>query len=203
MEDKKEIVKRELVLTAKKSLQNGMVAGTSGNLSVLLEESKAIAITPSGYDYSIMEEKDIVIIDFHGTILEGHHKPSSEWRLHSEIYKNLPHVKSVVHTHSPYATSFAVLHKEIPVVLIEMIPFLKGSIEVSPYAKQGSSEVGLSAIPILARKNACLMANHGVVAVGDTLGQAYINSIYVEDAAKIYHMALTVGTPVILTQDLW
>lgn len=203
MEDKKETVKRDLVLTAKKALQSGMVAGTSGNLSVLLEEAKAIAITPSGYDYSIMEEKDIVIIDFYGTILEGDHKPSSEWRLHAEIYKNLPHVKSVVHTHSPYATSFAVLQKEIPVVLIEMVPFLKGSVEVSPYAKQGSSEVGSYAIPILAGKNACLMANHGVVAVGDTLGQAYINSVYVEDAAKIYHMALTVGTPVILTEDLW
>lgn len=203
MEDKKSIIKRELVLNAKKALQSGMVAGTSGNLSVLLEDLKAIAITPSGYDYSIMEENDIVIIDFDGTILEGQHKPSSEWRLHSEIYKNLPQVKAIVHTHSPYATSFAVLHKEIPVVLIEMIPFLKGSLEVSPYARQGSSEVGFNAIPILSRKNACLMANHGVVAVGDTLGQAYTNSIYVEDAAKIYHMALSVGTPVILTQDLW
>ena len=180
-----------------------MVAGTSGNISVFLDEINAMAITPSGYDYSIMEDKDIVILTLDGEVLEGHHKPSSEWRLHAEIYKNLPHVKSVVHTHSPYATSFAVLHKEIPVVLIEMVPFLKGSLEVSPYGKQGSSEVGVNAVPILSRKNACLMANHGVVAVGETLGQAYTNSIYVEDAAKIYHMALTVGTPVVLTEDLW
>ena len=203
MELTKEAVKKEVVLTAKRALQEGMVAGTSGNISVLLPNSNMIAITPSGYDYAIMEADDIVVIDFEGTILEGHHKPSSEWRLHAEIYKNLPHVKAVVHTHSPYATSFAVLNKEIPVVLIEMVPFLKGSLEVSPYAKQGSSEVGAKAVPILARKNACLMGNHGVVAVGDTLGQAYTNSIYVEDAAKIYHMALSVGTPVVLTEDLW
>lgn len=203
MENKKDIVKRDVVLTAKRALKEGMVAGTSGNISVFLDEINAIAITPSGYDYSIMEDKDIVILTLDGEVLEGHHKPSSEWRLHAEIYKNLPHVKSVVHTHSPYATSFAVLHKEIPVVLIEMVPFLKGSLEVSPYGKQGSSEVGVNAVPILSRKNACLMANHGVVAVGETLGQAYTNSIYVEDAAKIYHMALTVGTPVVLTEDLW
>ena len=80
--------------------------------------------------------------------------------------------------------------------MIEMIPFLKGSIEVSPYATQGSAEVGLNAVPILERKNACLMANHGVVAVGATMAEAYINSVYVEDTAKIYHMALSVGTPI-------
>lgn len=203
MENKKDAVKKEVVLTAKRALKEGMVAGTSGNISVFLDDINAIAITPSSYDYSIMEETDIVILTLDGEVLEGHHKPSSEWKLHAEVYKNLPHVKSVVHTHSPYATSFAVLHKEIPVVLIEMVPFLKGSLEVSPYAKQGSSEVGANAVPILARKNACLMANHGVVAVGESLGQAYTNSIYVEDAAKIYHMALTVGTPVVLTEDLW
>ena len=76
--------------------------------------------------------------------------------------------------------------------------FLKGSIEVSPYARQGSDQVGINAVPCLIEKNACLLANHGVVAVGETIGQAYINSVYAEDAAKIYHMALSVGTPVII-----
>ncbi|MCI9106491.1 MAG: class II aldolase/adducin family protein, partial [Lachnospiraceae bacterium] len=97
-----------------------------------------------------------------------------------------------------YATSFAVNHQEIPVVLIEMIPFLKGKIEVSAYAKQGSAQVGLNAVEILRRKNACLMANHGVVAVGESVESAYINSVYVEDTAKIYYMALTSGRPVVI-----
>ena len=99
---------------------------------------------------------------------------------------------------SPYATSFAVNHQEIPVVLIEMIPFLKGKLEVSPYAAQGSAQVGLNAVPILERKNACLMANHGVVAVGETMEAAYVNSVYVEDTARIYHMALQSGNPVVI-----
>lgn len=192
--------KRQVLETAKKAYKEGLMAGTSGNMSVYLREYGLMAITPSSYDYSIMEEKDIVVTDLQGNVAEGWLKPSSEWRLHAEIYINLSHVNAVVHTHSPYATSFAVVRKEIPVILIEMEPFIKGSIEVSPYALQGSAQVGLNAVPILRRKNACLMANHGVVAVGETIAQAYINSVYTEDAAKIYHMALSVGEPVVISE---
>lgn len=191
-------LKKQVLDTAKKAYAEKLMAGTSGNLSVWHKESGSLIITPSSYDYSIMEVKDIVVIDLEGNILEGIHKPSSEWKMHAEIYKNLPHVKAIVHTHSPYATSFAVNHKEIPVILIEMIPFLKGSVEIAAYAPQGSVEVGISTLPILENKNACLLANHGVVTVGDNLKEAYINSVYVEDSAKIYHMALAVGEPVVI-----
>lgn len=189
-------LKQKVLYTAKQAYEEKLMAGTSGNMSVYEPEQKRIVITPSSYDYRIMEEQDIVVIDLDGTVIEGCHKPSSEWKMHAEIYKHLPHVKAVVHTHSPYATSFAVNHQEIPVILIEMIPFLKGKLEVSDYAEQGSAQVGLNAVPILARKNACLMANHGVVAVGAIMEEAYINSVYVEDTAKIYHMALCTGRPV-------
>ena len=197
MKDLKQL-KQDVLRTAKKAYDEKLMAGTSGNMSVYDSEKKWIVITPSSYDYSIMEEKDIVVIDLEGNIVEGIHRPSSEWKMHAEIYKNLPEVKAVVHTHSPYATSFAVNHMEIPVILIEMIPFIKGSLEVSPFAEQGSAQVGINAVPILKRKNACLMANHGVVAVGSDIDKAYINSVYVEDTAKIYHMALSVGTPKVI-----
>ncbi|MBT9775456.1 class II aldolase/adducin family protein [Clostridium sp. MCC353] len=195
-----EEMKKQLVGTAKKAYREKLMAGTSGNMSIFCRDEGHILITPSSYDYEIMEEKDVVIIDLDGNVIEGIHKPSSEWRMHAEIYRRLPHVKAIVHTHSPYATSFAVLHREIPVILIEMIPFLKGSVEVSPYAAQGSAEVGINAAPVLERKNACLMANHGAVAVGGSLDEAYINSVYLEDAAKIYHMACSVGTPVVIEE---
>lgn len=198
MENKLSKLKQDVLRTAKKAYDEKLMAGTSGNMSVYDPENKWIIITPSSYDYSIMEEKDIVVIDLDGNIVEGIHKPSSEWQLHAELYKNVPRVEAVVHTHSPFATSFAVNHQEIPVILIEMVPFLKGSIEVSPFAAQGSPEVGKNAVPYIERKNACLMANHGVVAVGSNIEQAYINSVYVEDSAKIYHMALSVGTPHII-----
>lgn len=193
-------LKRDVLRIAKKSYEEKMMAGTSGNMSCYDTETGYMAITPSSYDYGIMEEKDIVVIDLEGAVIDGHLNPSSEWRMHAEIYRELPRVKAVVHTHSPYATSFAVNHQEVPVILIEMVPFIKGSLEVSPYAAQGSAQVGMNAVPILKRKNACLMANHGVLAVGETIDQAYINSVYAEDTAKIYHMALSVGTPVVITE---
>lgn len=191
-------LKQAVLRIAKKAYEEKLMAGTSGNMSVFCREKGVVVITPSSYDYSLMEEQDIVVIDLNGNVVEGHRRPSSEWRMHAEIYRHLPHVGAVVHTHSPYATSFAVTHKEIPVILIEMIPFLKGKVEVSPYGEQGSAQVGLNAVPILKRKNACLMANHGVVAVGETLDEAYINSVYTEDTAKIYHMSLVSGNPVVI-----
>lgn len=194
-------MKREVLAMAKKAYAEKLMAGTSGNMSAFCRERGIMAITPSSYDYSIMEEKDIVLIDLDGNVVEGHLKPSSEWRMHAEIYRNVDRVQAVVHTHSPYATSFAVLQKEIPVVLIEMPIFLNGSIEVSPYAAQGSARVGLNAVPILKTKNACLMANHGVVAVGENLEKAYLASVYAEDTAKIYHMALSVGKPIEIKED--
>lgn len=199
MEDLTQL-KQEVLRIAKKAYEEKLMAGTSGNMSVLSRDRKWMVITPSSYDYSIMEEKDIVVADLDGNVVEGCHKPSSEWKMHAEIYKHLPHAGAVVHTHSPYATSFAVTHQEIPVILIEMIPFLKGKLEVSPYAAQGSAQVGLNAVPILERKNACLMANHGVVTIGETLDQAYINSVYAEDTAKIYHMAKLNGQPVVIPE---
>ena len=193
-------MKQDVLRVAKKAYDEKLMAGTSGNMSIFDRESGLMAITPSSYDYSIMEEKDIVVIDLDGKIIEGIHKPSSEWKMHAEIYKGVSRVGSVVHTHSPYATAFAVNHQEIPVILIEMIPFLKGSVEVSEFAAQGSPEVGINAVPVLERKNAALMANHGVVTVGENIDSAYINAVYVEDAAKIYHMALTAGTPKVIEQ---
>lgn len=197
MEDLTQL-KQAVLRIAKKAYEEKLMAGTSGNMSAFSRETGLMVITPSSYDYSIMEEHDIMVMDLEGNVKEGCHKPSSEWKMHAELYRHLPHVGAVVHTHSPYATSFAVTHKEIPVILIEMIPFLKGKVEVSPYADQGSAQVGLNAVPILKRKNACLMANHGVVAVGENLDAAYINSIYTEDTAKIYHMSLVSGDPVVI-----
>ena len=206
--------KQAVLRIAKKAYREKLMAGTSGNMSIFIPSDREtdvlpagesgegrrglMIITPSSYDYEIMEEKDIVVTDLEGNVIEGCHRPSSEWRMHAEIYKHLTHVRAVVHTHSPYATSFAVNHQEIPVVLIEMIPFLKGKLEVSAYAEQGSAQVGRNVVEILRRRNACLMANHGVVAVGESLESAHINSVYVEDTARIYHMALACGKPLVI-----
>lgn len=193
-------LKTKVLQLAKRCYDEKLMAGTSGNLSALSDDGK-IVITPGSVDYYGMTEDDIMVIDLNGAIIEGPHKPSSEWRMHAEIYSHLPHVKAVVHTHSPYATSFAVTGEPVPVILIEMVPFIGGDMPVSEYACTGTKEVGENAVKSLRNRNACLMQNHGVLAVGADLQQAYIRATYAEDAAKIYHMAKTAGKPIILSEE--
>lgn len=191
--------KKLLVAYGKKLLDKKLVAGTSGNLS-LRGQADEIYITPSGMNYLEITENDIVKINFKGEILEGDKKPSSEWMMHVEIYKNYPNYNAIVHTHSPIATAFAVSRKKIPLILIEMKPFLGGEIEVAPFKPSGSLELAKSLIPYLKKSNSCLLANHGVVSCGRNIESAFLSAEYVEDAAKIYYYSLNIGEPKIIEE---
>lgn len=193
--------KKQVLEYAQRCMRQGLIAGTSGNLS-LLSDAGEIVITPSGVDYMTMTEADIMVINLDGGILEGPHKPSSEWPMHAVVYKSDPAIRSIVHTHSPYATAFAVINEPIPVVLVEMVFFLGGDIRVAPLAVQGTEEVGLGCVEALKGRGACLLQNHGAVTVGKNLPQAFIRTEYAEDAAKIYHMAKAVGTPVHIPESM-
>ncbi len=191
--------KKLLVAYGKKLLDKKLVAGTSGNLS-LRGQADEIYITPSGMDYLEITEDDIVKINFMGEILEGDKKPSSECMMHVEIYKNYQNYNAIVHTHSPIATAFAVSGKKIPLILIEMKPFLGGEIEVAPFKPSGSLELAKSLIPYLKKSNSCLLANHGVVSCGKDIESAFLSAEYVEDAAKIYYYSLNIGEPKIIEE---
>lgn len=193
--------KAELLNYTKQSYNEALFAGTSGNLSTYNHNDGVMLITPSSVAYDTMTIDDIMALKLDGAILEGHHRPSSEWRMHAEIYKKMPSVGSIVHTHSPYATSFAVSNETIPVILIEMIPFLGGDIQVANFALPGTAEVGLEAIKKLKDRNSCLLANHGAVAIGANLSQAHIRAVYVEDAAKIYSLAKSNGNVVVIDDE--
>lgn len=193
-----EEAKQQVLSTAKKAFNERLVAGTSGNFSIYLREEDLVVITPSSISYGEMELADISVIDLEGTIVAGPHNPSSEWPMHTEIYRQLPHCDALVHTHSPYATAFAVCHEEIPEILIEMKPFIGGDIKVAPFAPAGSLELGQVTAPYLVDRKACLLANHGTISGGSSIDDAYLSSIYLEDAAKIYQFAKNAGQPVIL-----
>ncbi len=187
-----------LVEYGKKLLDKKLVEGTSGNISLRGEDEDTFYITPSGMDYLEITERDIVKINSNGIPYDKSQKPSSEFRLHLEIYKNYPNYKAIVHTHSPFATAFSVSRKKIPLILIEMEPFLGGEINVAPFYKAGSVEVSKSVIPYLSNANSCLMANHGVVCCGSDIKSAFLSAEYVEDAAKIYYYSLNIGDPKII-----
>ena len=186
-------IQSQLVQTAQRAYREKMFAATSGNLSVFDRESGKIYITPGSFPYEEMTPEDIMVIDLDGNILEGKHSPSSEWRMHAAIYRADKRVNAIVHTHSPYATAFAINHMRIPAVLYEMVFFLGGDIPVAEGAIPGTPEVGENCVPVLKERNGCLMANHGALAVGDTLDRAYTRAVYIEDAAKAYSIALTHG----------
>lgn len=195
-------LRRQVLACARQSYTEGLFAGTSGNLSARDPESGLIAITPTSVPYPTMTADDIVVMDLDGNVVQGG-RPSSEWPMHAELYRAMPEVHAVVHTHSPCATGFAVVQRPIPVILIEMIYFLHGAVPVADYARPGSPQVGKNCVKALldSGATACLMANHGVAAVGETLDQAHIRAVYVEDAARIYQNARLVGEPVLIPVD--
>lgn len=194
-------MKKEVQRIAVKSYNEGLVAGTSGNVSLYNSEEQVMAITATNLDYGVMTPEDVVIMSLDGNQFEGELKPSSEWLMHAEVYKQKPEVKAVIHTHSPRATSFAVVHERIPLVLVEMLPFIGGDIPLAKFALPATVELGLSAVEALKERNACLLENHGVLAVGTTLEQAYLRAVYVEDAATIYHFARQVGHPKLVPHE--
>ena len=177
----------------KKAYENKLFAGTSGNLSIYDDENDCIYITPSSIPYENMECEDMVVITMDGTVLEGKHQPSSEWKLHANIYKERKEIKAVVHTHSPYATAFAVANMPIPMILVEMLPSIGDAVQVAGFALPGDEKVGIEAVKALEGRKGCLLKNHGAVAIGEEIESAYITAVYIEDAARIYYLASTVG----------
>ncbi len=192
-------IKKMIVEAGKRMYDIKLVAGTSGNISMRNPEKEdSYYITPSSIPYDKITEDDIVEINSKGEPYIKGLRPSSEWRLHVQIYEKYPNYNAIVHTHSTIATAFAVNHEDIPLILIEMKPYLGGDIKVAPFRPAGSVELGEVVVPYLEKRNSCLLGNHGTVSCGNTLEDAFIAAEYVEDAAKIYYYAKTAGKPVIL-----
>lgn len=192
-------VKQMIVEAGRKMYNTGLVAGTSGNISMRNPDKEdSFFITPSSMAYDQIQEHDIVEINSKGEPYIKGLRPSSEWQMHVCVYERFKKYNAIVHTHSTFATSFAVTHEDIPLILIEMRPYLGGDLHVAPYRPAGSKELGEVILPYLEDRNSCLLANHGTISCGETLEDAFMAAEYVEDAAKIYYYAKTSGTPVII-----
>ena len=191
-----EFLRRQIVEKSLQAYRAGLFAGTSGNMSAYSRAENFMYITPTSVRYETMRQEDVVAMRLDGTILGGEKQPSSEWRMHAAVYRAFPDTGAVFHTHSPHATAFAVVHRPIPATLIEMHFFLGGDVPCAKYARPGTDAVGENAAAVLAGKGGCLLENHGVLAVGRDLDEAYLRAEYIEDAAKIYILANTLGTPV-------
>lgn len=182
-------------------VREGLVTGTSGNISAREPGADWVAITPSGIPYDDMTPEDICVVDLLGQPIDGRHRPSSETPMHTLVYRERPDVFGVVHTHSPYALAFAVVGRPIPPVCIEAIVSGAG-IPVAEYAPPSTEDIGRSALAALSsRYKAVLLQNHGVLTIGKDIEEAIGLACKVEEAARIYHLALAVGEPVVLSEE--
>lgn len=193
-------MKEAVCAWSKQSYAERLFAGTSGNLSVYDKAQNIMVITPTSVAYETITPEDMVVMRPDGEVLEGRYRPSSEWRMHAAVYEAKPEVGAIIHTHSPYATAFAVNNRNIPTILIEMVPFLGGDVPLAKFALPGTKAVGEEAVKVLAQRTGCLLANHGVLTVGADLEQAHLRAVYIEDAARICSIAMGHG-PIVTISD--
>ena len=186
----------ELIATARRMSELGLAPGTTGNVSV--RTARGFVVTPSGMAYDQLRGDDAVAIELDGTIRPGQRVPSTEWRLHRDILAARPDVHAIVHTHSLFCTSVSCLRRPIPAIHYMIV--LAGSDEIpcADYATFGTAELAASVVRALGRGRACLMANHGMVALGDSLAAALRLAANVETLAAQYWHAASIGTPHVL-----
>jgi L-fuculose-phosphate aldolase len=191
-------MRAELLAIAQQLAALGLNKGTSGNVSARHEDG--FLITPSGMDVADMQTSSMVMMSMDGTPKSAG-KPSSEWRFHRDIYQAKPQVGAVVHTHSMFATTLSCLQKDIP-PFHYMIAMAGGDkIPCAPYALFGTQALSDGAIAALKDRKACLLANHGMIAIGRDLKQALAITQEVENLCEQYWRALQIGQPYILSQQ--
>lgn len=192
--------KRFLIDACLRMVKSGLTVETWGNISVRDPETGYVYLTPSGMPYDTIVEDDIVVMDIDGNRIEGERKPTIEHAMHLGIMRNRPEINAIVHTHPVYSQVFALLHEDIPPVIDEAAQIL-GEVRVTEYALPGSPEMAENAIKTLGNDAACLLANHGAVAVGKDMDAAFKVCTILEMTSQIYYMARCIGTPKPIDDD--
>ncbi len=185
---------RKEVLNVCQEMQTaGLVLGSAGNASFRIKDTDMVAITPSSVDYSCMNADDVLIINLKGVVIEGERNPSTENPMHLLIYMKRDDVNAIVHTHSIFASTMAVLGVPLPPIVDEFVVRLGGQVEVAKYGFPGSQELAQNAIDALGPRNGVLLANHGAVCCGPTMYDALHNAYLLERVAQIYLLAKATG----------
>lgn len=195
---KYEDIRSEIIASCLEMNRRGLNQGVTGNISVRIPEG--FLITPSGMDYDEMKPADLVIMHLNGSH-EGSRRPSSEWRFHRDIMVHRPEVGAVTHMHSMFCATLSCLRMDIPAAHYMIVVGGGNSIRCTPYRTYGTQEIADAALKALEGRNACLLANHGMIALGPTLKKAMWLAVEVENLAAQYWRALQVGQPCLLTDE--
>lgn len=193
---------RQLIVEyGKLASASGLCPGTSGNMSIYDPETGYMAISPSGVDYFSTTPEDVVVTDLDAHIIEGTRKPSSEWGLHTIFYKNRPEARAVVHTHSMYCTTFAILGQPLKAVHYVIASAGTDEIPCAPYCTFGTPELAEATIKACGESQAVLLANHGMVCYAGSLPSAYSLAKNLEYVAELQYRAQCIGTPNVLPKE--
>lgn len=198
---KHEHERRQIVSFLRRMLAARLTTGSGGNISIRIGDTETFAISPTGIAYDRMRAKDVVVVDFSGHVRSGKRKPSSEWRMHAEVYAARPDAGAIVHTHSVHASTFACLREEIPAVHY-LIGWAGHTVPLAPYATYGSVELARAAVETLGSDSqAVLLASHGLLAIGRNITAAFAVAEEIELVARIAWQARAIGTPVELPRE--
>jgi L-ribulose-5-phosphate 4-epimerase len=178
-----------------------LVVWTAGNVSARVPGHDLLVIKPSGVDYDELTAENMVVCDLRGRVVDGDHAPSSDTEAQAYVYRHMPHVGGVVHTHSTYATAWAARGEPIPCVLTMVADEFGGEIPVGPFAVIGDDSIGRGIVETLSghRSRAVLMQSHGVFTIGDDARAAVKAAVMCEDVARTVHIARQLGDPVALS----
>ena len=195
-------LRREVCALHEQLTRYQLVVWTAGNVSARVPGQDLLVIKPSGVSYDDLTPENMVVCDLEGRVVEGQHAPSSDTEAQAYVYRHLPEVGGVVHTHSTYATAWASRAEPVPCVLTMGADEFGGEIQVGPFAIIGDDSIGRGIVETLrgSRSPAVLMQNHGVFSIGPTARAAVKAAVMCEDVARTVHMARQLGTPVPIDQ---
>jgi L-ribulose-5-phosphate 4-epimerase len=197
MTDAVDRVRAEVSRLHEELVRYGLVAWTAGNVSGRVPGADRFVIKPSGVSYDELSPEAMVVCDLDGALVDGDRSPSSDTAAHAYVYRHMPHVGGVVHTHSTYASAWAAVGEPIPCVLTAMADEFGGDIPVGPFALIGDDSIGRGIVETLDghRSRAVLMAQHGVFTIGSDAADAVKAAVMCEDVARTVHAARQLGTP--------
>ncbi len=192
---------RELIVEyGQKLITHGLTKGTGGNISIFNKAEGLMAISPSGLDYFKTTPKDVVVLDLNGNKIDGDRNPSSEYSMHRIFYQKRDEIGAVLHAHSIYCSILAALHWKIEPVHY-LIGYAGKDVRCAPYKLFGSEELSQVAFEYMQDRYAVLLANHGLLAIGETIEYAFDTAEEIEFVAKIYYKAKCAGDPILLSSD--
>jgi L-ribulose-5-phosphate 4-epimerase len=175
-----------------------LISLSGGNVSMRI--GGHILVTPSGMAYETLVPADVVVMDPKGKVIEGERRPSVDTVALLHIYNNMKDVNAIIHTHQPYATAVGLVMDELPGFCTTLVNATLGSVTVAPYSSAASLDMGVRTVEYIGDRRAVILRNHGVITVGPTLKDALYAAVYLEDAARTYSAACSMGVPRGLTQ---